>query len=635
MQNNKKIGHILFYKIFIGYVFISTIFTSYHIFTEYTSAKEFVLKEMLTIEKAFYNGLSNSIWHLDEEQISANTLAIKSIQGIIGVSILTNNDEVLSQMGKLSLLDKQYTTFLYKENKDISFEDKLIKHSFDIKHEEFSPGESLGTVSIYTSENAIYSLVKDSLISIVIYNTMIIIVLWLLLNYFANKLLTQPLNQIIQATKNLNIKKYEEISLDVQTIQKSELDTLVSTFNIMSQRISESFTKLKEQKKELLEANQYQNDFLANVSHELKTPLNSINVISSVMSKNSDKNLNDTQINNMHIINKSGKDLLDMINDILDMSKLDAGKLQLNLEVFNIHELLIDLCERINPLAKEKNITLIQKSTLKDNQVTSDKKIITHVIQNLLSNAIKFTNTGGIELNLSEKNQFIIINVIDTGIGIPKNKIKKIFDRFKQVDGSTNRKFGGTGLGLAISKDFSLFLNGKLTVKSELSKGSNFQFSFPKKPLLKEKIVDKKIKENINEEIQYNILDDLVKTKEKTEIEILLEEEELAPKEIINVLLLNSNPVLFFNLIVLLKKQKNINLTTINYKEEIIPKLQENTVKFLIIDTEIVDIKITESILNTKNLKVIGIGNHTEDYEYIDSIIEKPIDTQNLIKLLV
>lgn len=629
MQNNKKIGHILFYKIFIGYVFIATIFTSYHIFIEYSSAKEFVLKEMQTIEKAFYHGIANSVWHLDEEQINDNTRAIESIQGIIGISIITNNNEVLSQIGKLALADKKYTTFLYEENENITFQDNLIKHSFDISHEEFSPGESLGTVFIYTSENAIYSIIKESLIFILIYNSMIIIVLWILLSYFSNKLLTDPLNQIIQATKDLNIKEYQEISLDIRTSKKSELDTLVDTFNIMSKRIVESFSKLKEQKRDLIEANQYQTDFLANVSHEFKTPLNSINIISSIMSKNTENNLNAKQINNMQIINKSGKDLLGMINDILDMSKLEAGKLQLNLEIFSIQELLTDLYERMNPLAKEKEITFTQESTLKENIITSDKKIITHVIENLLSNAIKFTKTGGIELKISKKDQFIIINVIDTGIGIPKNKIEKVFDRFKQVDGSTNRKFGGTGLGLAISKDFALFIKGKLTVKSELSKGSDFQFSFPKKSILEEEIIDKTIKE----EIKYDILDDISEPVEKTEIEILIEDEEFIQKEVINVVLLNSNPVVFFSLIVTLKKQENLNFIAINNEKELISKLEKNTKSILIIDSVALNSNIKNCIKNRSNIKVIGIGDNNENNKYIDSMITKPLDIESILKL--
>ncbi|NQY93453.1 MAG: hypothetical protein HRT43_04740, partial [Campylobacteraceae bacterium] len=182
MQNSKKIGHILFNKIFLGYVLIAIIFTSYHIYVQYSLAKNTVLKDMQTIEKAFYNGIANSVWHLDEKQIDSNAQAIKSIQGIVGVSIISANNEVLSQKGNLSLEDRKYIIFLSSKNKDISFSNALIKHSFEIIHRDFSPGETLGHVDLYTSENAIYTIVKDSLIFILIYSLIIIVILWILFN---------------------------------------------------------------------------------------------------------------------------------------------------------------------------------------------------------------------------------------------------------------------------------------------------------------------------------------------------------------------------------------------------------------------------------------------------------------------
>ena len=618
MQNSQKIGQILFKKIFIGYVLIASLLTIFHIYIEYSFAKDSVIKELKTIEKAFYGGIVNSIWHLDEEQIKANTRAIKSIQGIIGVSIISSNNEILSQIGKIGLDHKQFTTFLYEKNENISFEKNLIKHSFEIIHNEFSPDESLGTVFIYTSESAIYNIVKESLILIFIYSFIIVLVLWFLFNHFSNKYLTQPLTQIIHATQKLSTKKYQEISLNSYIEERSELNTLVDTFNTMSKRIVESFSKLKKQKQELINANQYQTDFLANISHEFKTPLNSINVISSIMSKNSENNLNEKQIQNMKIINKSGQDLLVMINDILDMSKLEAGELQLSLETFSIQELLIGLYERMSPLAKEKGIRLTQQSTLENYSITSDKKIITHVVQNLLSNAIKFTNEGAIQLKISENDHFIIINVIDSGIGIAENKIENIFDRFKQVDGSTKRKYGGTGLGLAISKDFALFIKGELTVTSELSQGSNFQFSFPKTSTSEK---DTPKQKSINTLPQTKIATIEEKTKQSEE------------KTVQEIVLLNSDPVLFISLVIKLKEIKNISLTTFNQKKELDDYLHHNTPSILIIDTQIIDEELKNNIINHSKLKVIGLSKTKDKIECIDSIATIPINVDEIINL--
>jgi len=625
MQNSKQIGHILFNKIFLGYVLIAIIFTSYHIYVQYSLAKDTVLKDMKTIEKAFYNGIANSVWHLDEKQINSNAQAITSIQGIVGISIISENNEVLSQYGNLSLEDKRHSNFLYSQNKNVSFMNGLIKHSFKITNEDFSPGEILAHVNLYTSENAIYSIVKDSLIFILIYTLIIVIVLWVLFNHFSKKLLTNPLQQIIQATKDLNIKEYTAISLTHNDKNRSELDILVDTFNTMSQRITESFSKLKEQKQDLIEANKYQTDFLANMSHELKTPLNSINIISSVMSKNNQNDLSDKQVKNVEIINKAGNDLLNLINDILDISKLEAGELFVFFEKLSLPDLLDELYESMEPLAKNKSITLKKNINIQNNIVISDLKKIKQVIQNLLSNAIKFTDIGEVLLNVSENDEDIIVNVIDTGIGIQKDKLENVFDRFKQVDGSITRTYGGTGLGLAISKEFASFLDGELSVSSELKKGSNFQFTFPKNSNM---TIEQISLQNNTNSFQNN--------RKKTEIEKILEKDEIIEKEFKKkVVLFNSNPVAFFSLIVALKKQNELDCLTLKSTNEVIEELELDQTSILIVDRDSLDIKLEEYIKNSVDIKIIAISTTQDKSAYIDTVVSKPVDVKKLLALLL
>jgi len=628
MQNKKHIGQILFNKIFIGYVLIATLLTSYHVYVQYSLAKNSVLKEMKTIEKAFYTSIANNVWHLDIEQIDANAEAIKSIQGIIGVSIISNNDEVLAQKGNLSLEDKKYTTYLNDNKSDIVFSNALIQHSFDIMQNEFSPGESLGTVTIYSSESAIYTIVKESIIFILIYTLIILIVLWVLFNYFSNKLLTQPLYQIIQATKDLNVKKYKEISLKENSSNHSELNTLVDTFNIMSQRITESFHILKKQKKDLQEANASQTNFLANISHELKTPLNSINVISSIMSKNTDKNLTEKQINNMNIINKSGKNLLSLINDILNISKLEAGEISATIEEFDIQELLIELYERMNPLAKEKNITLTQNISIQSNTILSDKKIILHVIQNLLSNAIKFSENETIHIHIKEKNSNIFINVIDSGIGIPADKIDNIFDRFKQVDGSTTRKYGGTGLGLATSKNFIELLGGELSVTSELHKGSDFQFYFPIK-----KEQEQSAQNEIKATKKMSVIDEV---SEQHEINKILEnEEKISEPTQKNVVLFNTNPITFLSLTVGLKAQDKIECISHTKVSDIIVQVKQQDPIILIIDENQSDKILVDALLTNTQHHIIALVKEQETSEkYVNISFKKPINVNEIIKYI-
>lgn len=624
MPNNKQIGHILFNKIFLGYVFIAIIFTSYHIYAQYSLAKNSVLKDMQTIEKAFYNGLANSIWHLDEKQIKSNAQAIESIQGIVGVSIVSANSEVFSQRGILSLEDKKYDVFLYEKNNNIQFSNKLIGHSFDIIHEEFSSGEVLGTVSIYTSADAIYTIVKESLIFILVYTVIIVMVLWILFNHFAKKLLTNPLHQIIQATQELDIKEYKEISLDHNDKNRSELDTLVDTFNNMAKRINDSFNrlqtltvKLNEQKEELIEANQYQTDFLANMSHELKTPLNSINIISSVMAKNTKNDLEEKHVKNLNIINKSGNELLILINDILDISKMEAGQLGIYFERANIVNLMDELYDMMNPIALDKGITLIKTIQLDDNIIVSDSKRIQQIIQNLLSNAIKFTAVGKVSLYVSENLTQVIIEVQDSGIGISNDKLEHIFDRFKQVDGSTTRKYGGTGLGLAISKELSLLIGGELSVSSEVDKGSLFKLTLPKKAEIS-KICDDTITLKVSDSKKCEI--------NNIELFPQNQEKEVYAKQ--QVVLFNNNPIEFFGLIVALKKVENIELILVKSEFELTEEIKKMKDAILIYDVD-------SNTLDVKRIKntIIGISS-SQQQESIDILLPKPIDIGRLMNVI-
>ncbi len=237
---------------------------------------------------------------------------------------------------------------------------------------------------------------------------------------------------------------------------------------------------LKEQKKELIKANKTKDDFLANMSHELKTPLNSITVISSIMARNKDNLLNESQIKNMNIIKKCSDDLLNLINDILDISKIEAGVLVVNNEEFDLNNLLGDLLDSLEEVCKQKEIDLKREIIGSNFDINSDGNKLSQIIKNLLSNAIKFTSKGYVKLTIKELNDFIQVEVIDTGIGIEQKDLLNIFDRFNQIDDSRTRKFGGTGLGLTISKELANLLCCKLEVNSEFSQGTIFTLTIPK-----------------------------------------------------------------------------------------------------------------------------------------------------------
>ncbi len=213
----------------------------------------------------------------------------------------------------------------------------------------------------------------------------------------------------------------------------------------------------------------------------------------------------------MNIIKKCSDDLLNLINDILDISKIEAGVLVVNNEQFDLNNLLGDLLDSFEEVCKQKEIDLKREIIGSDFNINSDGNKLSQIIKNLLSNAIKFTSKGYVQLTLKELNDFVQVEVIDTGIGIEEKDLLNIFDRFNQIDDSRTRKFGGTGLGLTISKELANLLCCKLEVNSEFSQGTIFTLTIPKNIPNKifgkeDKFINKKEKINKLESDEKNIL---------------------------------------------------------------------------------------------------------------------------------
>ena len=268
------------------------------------------------------------------------------------------------------------------------------------------------------------------------------------------------------------------ISMFESFIEKLNI-SIISCLNL--QKVHEANLLLKKQTLELININKAKDDFLANMSHELKTTLNSINVISSVMNRNKDNNLSKKQLKNLEIINKCGNELLFLVNDILDLSKLEAKEISLNYEEIDIHNFITKTYEIMLPQAKQKHLNFILDIDPNITTIISDEKRINQIIKNFLSNSLKFTEKGTISLKVKDLNENIIIKVSDEGIGIAKEKITYIFDRFKQADSSISKNYGGTGLGLPISRELASLLKGKITIKSEENIGTSFELILPKK----------------------------------------------------------------------------------------------------------------------------------------------------------
>lgn len=280
----------------------------------------------------------------------------------------------------------------------------------------------------------------------------------------------------------------EELEHQAKMLEKQKLD-----INKKNTDLQKAQKELEEKARNLEQASKYKSEFLANMSHELRTPLNSLLILSKLLSDNKAGNLTDKQVEFAKTIHSAGTDLLNLINDILDLSKVEAGKMLVQIESINVRNLAANFERNFKHLAKQKGLEFITSVT--DDipaEIRTDRQRVEQIVRNLLSNAFKFTEKGQVSLRIFrpggdisfsnanlDPNQAVAIAVSDTGIGISKKKLTSIFGAFHQADGSTSRRFGGTGLGLSISRELSKLIGGELCVDSEEGSGSTFTLYLP------------------------------------------------------------------------------------------------------------------------------------------------------------
>jgi signal transduction histidine kinase/CheY-like chemotaxis protein/CHASE3 domain sensor protein len=233
--------------------------------------------------------------------------------------------------------------------------------------------------------------------------------------------------------------------------------------------------------RELEQASQYKSDFLANMSHELRTPLNSSLILAKLLADNPQENLTDEQVKYARTIQSSGNDLLNLINDILDLSKIEAGHVEIRPETVAIERLVGNLRQVFQPLAQDKHLAFaVEVAPAVARTIETDPQRLEQVLKNLLSNAIKFTESGRVTLSIQPGDDGTVsFAVTDTGIGIAREQQQSIFEAFQQADGTISRKYGGTGLGLSISRQLVRLLGGSIILNSEPGRGSTFTVKLP------------------------------------------------------------------------------------------------------------------------------------------------------------
>ncbi len=385
--------------------------------------------------------------------------------------------------------DKAKLVCSYGISKEITFQNKPDLFESILKNQETIEISSKDNLPIIST--GVFSLkIKNILLLPIVYNNRVVSILELCsfdklsgdareyLSKIKEQLaigLTNALAYVQLANLVTELKKLNE-DYQKQNIQiRKQNETLVELHNTLKEKAAE----LEVQKLKAEEATRLKSHFLASMSHELRTPMNSILGLSELILE--DKNLPSKNRERIEVVLKSGKRLMNLINDILDLSKIEAGKMAVHLEDFLLNDIIKEAESSIMPLVGQKSLEFkIIRSFNTNVIINTDKGKVVQVLINLLGNAVKFTNSGFVELHVSVvEDKILKFEVVDSGIGISEKDQGLIFEEFRQIDETTTRKYTGTGLGLAISKKIADIMGGSLVVKSELNKGSVFTFSIP------------------------------------------------------------------------------------------------------------------------------------------------------------
>ncbi len=298
----------------------------------------------------------------------------------------------------------------------------------------------------------------------------------------ANEELEEQSRVLKESQAHLETQQAELEQTNEQLAERTDaLSEQRDALNRKNAELNQAQVQLEERATELQRSSKYKSEFLANMSHELRTPLNSSLILAKLLAENAHENLTAEQVKFAESIYSAGNDLLNLINDILDISKVEAGKLEVRPENASVTRLVDGLRSTFDPLAHDKQLSFsAQIQSDAPAMLFTDRQRVEQILKNLLSNALKFTESGSVTLTVARQpDEGVAFQVRDSGIGIALDQQQSIFEAFRQADGTTNRRYGGTGLGLSISRDLAHLLGGYITVSSAPGQGSVFTLVLP------------------------------------------------------------------------------------------------------------------------------------------------------------
>ncbi len=514
---------------------IAIILSAYFIHSQFNYISESLNKHGKSIAKQLSPAAEYSIYSGNTKIILPLIKSIIINKDVIRVQILNRNNKLVLDIKKPEFNARKNTpllTRLFNRNKYLQFTAPVISKRIPVEDygDRISSSNKIldskiGQIIITLTTNYAFN-EKISHIEKGVLITLILIIITLLIIIKISHIITKPIKLLSETVKDIALGNFDT---QIKENSTGEIGSLQSCINHMTAELKGSHLSMENQLNEYtnelqqtmeeleirnaelditrsraISANKAKSEFLANMSHEIRTPLSGIIGFTELLHSTK---LSDQQADYTNTIKKSANNLLEIINDILDLSKIESGKTEINNSEFNLLDIIEDVINLLTPTAYEKNIELFYRiDNLLPNILRADPLRIHQIITNLVGNAIKFTETGYVylqiepgEIDNAEYN--IKFTVIDTGIGMSRSDKKKLFKAFTQADATITRRFGGTGLGLVISKKLTLLMRGKIGFDSTLNKGSIFWFSIPVTPVNNEHdknvyspiLIDKKI----------------------------------------------------------------------------------------------------------------------------------------------
>lgn len=442
-------------------IVLAFVMAGVNFYVDYQVEQNNLDKQMLQIEDSYVASLQNSLWIEDQKQLTTQASSIFQLPAV----------------NRLTIIDSKST--LIELGNEIT--GKKVTNVWDLTYQLGNKSFTLGQLRIETDLAPVYHALWQKFLFLLVMTLIQTLLIVSCLLWLTMKLILKPISHLSSAMADFHTSPTPNTLVMPKRLFHDEISHLTDKYNQCAEQLRVNYQQIIESKEKAEIANVKKSEFLANMSHEIRTPMNGIVGVAELLKETKP---NEVQRNYVDILLTSSHTLLDIINDILDFSKIEAGHFELDPTKFDLKSLIQQQANEYSIRAKQQELFFdCNIDPAVPQEIEADSVRLKQVINNLIGNALKFTHRGYVELNIklleNETGNQLQFEVKDTGIGIAKDKLDSIFDKFQQADGSTARQYGGTGLGLAISKKIVELMGGKLQVTSEVDLGSSFYFSIP------------------------------------------------------------------------------------------------------------------------------------------------------------